>query len=194
MSAEAVSVLEDFPPAPPLALSIRRRKYHLRRWAYGLIAVVVVGGAADYLAHRLNIITPRAERLSTIQAMPEASLLVPGSQVLYEHGARPTSFFGLGISSEAFSYKVLGTNETQAAVLTFYTADLARRGWSGPQPAPTAFAAPITKQWQRGHYVLTIDILGPQSGTYPGQDHYATAYVIGVMYTPNLPPTPTPTA
>ena len=40
-----MTALEDFPPAPPLAFSTRRRKYHLRRWAYGLIGVLVVGGA-----------------------------------------------------------------------------------------------------------------------------------------------------
>ena len=187
-------MLEDFPPAPPLALSIRRRKYHLRRWAYRLIAVVIVGGAADYLAHRMNIITPRAERLSTIQAMPEASLLLPGSQVLYEHGARPTSFFGLGMSSEAFSYKVVGTNQTQAAVLAFYTADLARRGWQGPESSSSAFDATVAEAWERGHYVLDVAILGPQSGTYPGQDQYATAYAVEIQYSSSVPPTPTPTA
>lgn len=185
--------LDDFPPPPTLAYSARRRQYHLGRWAFGLIGVVVALGALDYLAHRLNIITPRAQRLTTIQAMPEASLLLPGSRVLIQAGAGPVSL-GLGTINEAFTYKVVGTNETAAAILTFYGANLTRRGWYGPRPAPTAFAAPITKQWQRAHYVLTIDILGPQSRTYPGENQYATAYVIGVRYTPNVPPTPTPTA
>ena len=129
----------------------------------------------------MNIITRRAERLSTIQAMPEASLLVPGSQVLIQAGAGPISL-GLGTSSDAFTYKVLGTNQTPAAILTFYSANLARRGWSGPRPTPSAFDATIAKAWQRGHYVLAVDILGPQSRTYPGEDQSATAYVIEVRY------------
>jgi hypothetical protein len=191
-----VPVLEDLPLAPPLAYSVRRRKYHLRRCAYGLIAVVVVVGAADYFAHRLNLITPRPERLSTIQAIPEASLLVPGSHLLGEHGSRPTSFLGLGISNEAFSYKVVGTNETPAAVLTFYTANLAPRGWQGPEPGSrlSSFDATVAEVWLRGHYVLDVAILGPQSGTYPGEDQYATAYAVEIRYTSSVPPTPTPTA
>lgn len=186
-------MLEDFPPAPPPPYSVRRRRYYLTRWAYALIGVLVVVGAADYLAHRFHLITPRAERLSTLQAMPEASLLVPGSHVLYEHGSRPVSL-GLGIINEAFTYKVVGTDETPDTVLAFYTANLAQRGWQGPRPAPTAFTATVTKQWQRGHYVLALDLLGSQSGTYPGEDQYTTAYVITIRYTSSTPPTPTPTA
>lgn len=184
------------PPAPPPPYATRRRPLHRRRWVYALIGVVVAAAAVAYLAHRLDIITPRAQRLSTIQAMPEASLLVPGSQVLYEHGARPTSFFGLGTSSEAFSYKVAGTNETRADVLAFYAANLARRGWQGPETGArlSSFDATVAQAWQRGHYVLDVAILGPQSGTYPGENEYATAYAIEIRYTSTAPPSPTPTS
>jgi hypothetical protein len=183
---------EPFPPAPlpPVPPRPRRR---LRPWTYSALGLVAFVLAVVYVLHRLSIITPRAQRLSTLQAMPEASLLVPGSHVLYEHGSPPASL-GLGTSSEAFSYKVVGTNETQAAILTFYTANFAQRGWNGPQPAPTAFAATVTKRWERGHYVLTIDILGSQSGTYPGEAQYATAYVLGIRYTSTALTSPTPTS
>jgi hypothetical protein len=183
-----------FPPAPLPPLPPRRKR-RLRPWMCGALGLVAFVVGVVYALHRLNI-TPRAERLSTLQAMPEASLLVPGSHVLDEHGSRPTSFLGLGISNEAFSYKVVGTNETQAAVLAFYTANLAQRGWQGPEPGlrSSSFDAAVAEAWQHGHYVLDVAILGPQSGTYPGETGYATAYAIEIQYTSTAAPSPMPTS
>jgi hypothetical protein len=185
-------MVEAFPYAPPPPDLTSKTRFHVSPLAYGVLGVFVAIVVAAYFLLQL-LATPHAQRLSTIQAMPEASLLAPGSHVLYQHGSVPSNLFGLGTISDAFTDKVAGTDESPAEVLAFYASNLARLGWQGPQPDSTAFGATVARRWQRQHYVIDVDILGPQSGSYPGQDQYATAYVIELQYTSVVPPTQTPT-
>jgi hypothetical protein len=185
-------MLDVNPYAPPPPSSTTKSRFRLSPSAYVVLAAAAAVVGAAYLLFR-QIEVPHAQRLSTIQAMAEASLLAPGSHVLYEHGSPPSDLFGLGTISDAFTSKVAGTDETQAAVLDFYTANLAQRGWQGPQPDSVPFDGTVGKRWQRQHYLFDVDFLGPQSGSYPGQDQYATSYVIELQYTSVLPSTPAPT-
>lgn len=169
----------------------RRRRLWL--WVGSAAAVLVLAGTAAYVVHGLwptsFISSARTQKLATIEAMPEAKLLAPGSHVLSQRGYNRTSL-GIGVASYESFDTVAGVNASKQAVFGYYKQQLAQRGWHGPGSNDLN----ATNRWTRGAYEFSIAFLGtPGDPTFVGESNYSTTYSFGIQYAPNLAsPAPTP--
>jgi hypothetical protein len=158
--------------------SARRRRRRVGLGALAALGVVVLVAAIVYVVHGLwptiRVSNATKQELPTIQAMPEAALLVPGSHIFARTGS-PASVLGGG----AAVFTVAGSNESKQDIFKFLTQQLAERGWQGPSSHDLNAAV----SWARGRYNFTLAFLGdPGDPSYSGQSQYATTYAVGVKY------------
>ena len=151
-----------------------------------VLACVLVGVAAlavvvIYLVHivlepwhALTGASKSAKReLPTIQALPEATLLAPGSQVFLRHGS-PATILGGGAGTRT----VAGVNETKAEIFTYFDQQLVRRGWQ--RSGVVDLNAP--ENWTMGHYAFVLSFAAPGDQTYPDESQYTTTYNAAIAY------------
>lgn len=166
----------ELPPRPPV-----RRKRVLVVLAcvlVGVAAVAVVGIHLVHIAlepwHALTAASKTSEReLPEIQALPEATLLMPGSRVFFRHGS-PATILGGG----AGIFTVAGVNDTKAEVFAYFDQQLVQRGWR--LSGVVDLNAP--EDWTKGHYVFVLGFTGPGDQTYPDESQYATTYDAAIAY------------
>jgi len=86
-----------------------------------VIAVLLLTGGV--VAWNVHLDRKAAATRATLQSMPEASLVVPGSTPI------STAYDAGGCFNGAASTQSLNTGSSRAAVLAFYQRELAARGW-----------------------------------------------------------------
>jgi hypothetical protein len=175
---------EPFPPAPPPPQYPRPRR-RFRPLVYGLLGVVALIVVGRYVVHPSNVINPRASRVSTIQALPEATLLMPGSHVLSRSASGPANLLGLGTVSDAAVFTVAGVDASYEQIFMYFKQQLGPRAWQGP--VPDGIDSP---QWTKGHYVFSLVWAGPGDPTFPGEAAYTTTYVVAIRYSSQTAPAP----
>jgi hypothetical protein len=177
-----VTAVWELPPRPPV-----RRKRVLVVLACALVGAAAVAVVVIHLVHialepwhALNAASKTSEReLPTIQALPEATLLAPGSRVFFRN-ASPATILGGGASINSFA----GVNASDEQIFAYYRQQLGQRGWQGPDPNGID-----NPRWTKGRYAFFLSFAAPGDQTYPDESHYATAYDVGILYLPAAPST-----
>jgi len=144
----------------------------------GVAAVAVVVIQIVHIAlepwHALTAASKSSEQeLPTIQALPEATLLVPGSQVFLRH-ASPATILGGGASI----LTVAGVDDTKAEIFAYFDQQLVQRGWQ--LSGVVDLNAP--ENWTKGRYAFFLSFSGPGDPIYPNESQYTTTYDAGTAY------------
>jgi len=158
-----------------------RRKRVLMVLASALAGVAAFAVVVIYLVHialgpwhaAVGASKASDQELPTIQALPEATLLVPGSRV-FAHNASPATILGGG----AATFTVAGVHDTKAEVFAYFDQQLVQRGWQ--LSGVVDLNAP--ERWTKGHYAFFLSFAGPGDHIYPDESQYTTTYDAGIAY------------
>jgi hypothetical protein len=171
-----VTAVWELPPRPP----VRRKRVFvvLACVLAGVAALAVVVIQLVHIAleprHALTAASKSSEQqLPTIQALPEATLLLPSSRVFLRH-ASPATILGGGASI----LTVAGVDETKAEIFAYFDQQLVQRGWQ--LSGVVDLNAP--ESWTKGRYAFVLSFAGPGDPIYPNEPQYTTTYHAGIAY------------
>ena len=166
----------ELPPRPPV-----RRKRVLVVLACVLVGVAALAVVVIHLVHivlgpwhtAIAASKTSDQELPTIQALPEATLLAPGSRVFARH-ASPATVLGGGASILTVS----GVDDTKAEVFAYFDQQLVQRGWQ--LSGVVDLNAP--ENWTKGRYAFFLSFAGPGDQIYPDESQYKTTYDAAIAY------------
>jgi hypothetical protein len=139
-------------------------------------AVVLLIGLVAYVLFGRSTAPSSADAL---RALPEASLIYPGSEVITSGGRNAANGIDGRVSAEAWQF--LGVNADPEAIQEFYATELAARGWTVDTHTSSGLRSVeelIAVAWSKEGIIFRLGIRDPE---YWGADpelfsRYQSAY------------------
>lgn len=142
------------------------------------LLIAIVAACADY------------GPIANLQAMPEATLYLPGSTVIREWTNPRTG--GIDGGGPATVGHNLATNATPDDVMSFYVGELGAEGWTAGSPV---MGGPVGAQhalWTKGEAVFQLSIYSSDSDAVAAKWAKEAGYATGYTVTIQDDPRPTP--
>jgi hypothetical protein len=132
-----------------------------RRVGWLTLVVVVILGLGLYAVLGRSTTTDSADAL---RALPEASLVYPGSEVIASGGRNPSTGVDGRVSAAAWQF--LGVDADPAAIEAFYANELAAQGWAVDTHTSSGLVATgemVAHAWSKNGVIFRLGIRDPES-------------------------------
>jgi hypothetical protein len=131
-----------------------------RAW-WLMAAILLLIGLGAYALFGRSAAPSSADAL---RALPEASLIYPGSAVITSGGRNAANGIDGRVSAEA--WQLLGVEADPAAIEAFYTTELAARGWTADTHTSSGLLATgelTVVAWSKQGVIFRLGIRDPDS-------------------------------
>ena len=123
-----------------------------------------------------------------LEALPEASLMLPGSEELADGGSERAQ--GIEGVTQATTWVILGTDSSVEDVLAFYETELAEDGWV-QYPMARTTSEIEAHAWRRDEARSRIRLSFKETEEWylriEGSDRFATLYELRLIESPSQP-------
>jgi hypothetical protein len=126
-----------------------------------MAGVVLVIGLGAYALFGRSAAPSSAD---TLRALPESSLIYPGSEVISSGGRNAANGIDGRVSAEA--WQLLGVDADPAAIEAFYEAELTARGWKLDTHTSSGLLATgelTVAAWSKQGVIFRLGIRDPES-------------------------------